>query len=99
MPYEPIRFLVEMKAAAGKSTDLRQFLEGFVAEVKLEEGCVGAHLMQDGADPDAYVLEEQWESREHRRAFQDAMEEAGVNAGLKAYLARPAITRSFVRLV
>lgn len=99
MPYEPIRYLVEMKAASGKSVDLRQFLEGFVGELKMEEGCVDAHLLQDGADPDAYILEEHWESREQRRAFQDAMDEAGVSAGMKSFLSRPPATRSFIRLV
>lgn len=99
MRYEPIRYLVEMKAAAGKGNDLRQFLEGFVAEVKLEEGCVDAHLMQDAGDADSFVIEEAWESKEQRRAFQEAMEEAGINAGIKSFLGRPAITRSFMRLV
>ena len=99
MPYEPIRFLIEMKAASGTGGDLREFLEGFVAEVKLEEGCVDAILLQDGADTDSFVLEEHWESREQRRSFQDAMEESGVNAGIKSFLSRPAVTRSFTRLV
>jgi quinol monooxygenase YgiN len=99
MTVEPVRFISHMEAKAATSEELREMLEALVHELKMEDGCFDAALLQDIRRPDSFTMIEQWISVEAHDSFEDALREAGVTDAIVDMLKGRPDTRAYLRLV
>ena len=54
-----------MRAAEGRTEDLRAALEALVGPTREEDGCIGYDLHQGIEDPRVFTFYEKWASGEH----------------------------------
>ncbi|MBW1879404.1 MAG: antibiotic biosynthesis monooxygenase [Deltaproteobacteria bacterium] len=99
MTVEPVRFISHMEAKAATRDELREMLEALVAELKMEDGCFDAALLQDIRRSDSFTMIEQWISVEAHDSFEDALREAGVTDAIVDMLKGRPDTRAYMRLV
>lgn len=57
-----IRVLINFTAHSGNEIELEQAIEGLVANIKQEDGCLGCEIYQKITDPKEFLMVETWES-------------------------------------
>ncbi len=70
--------VVSMRAAEGKTEELRAALEALIEPTRQEEGCVDYDLHQGFDDPRVFIYYENWLSSEHHDAHFAAPHQAGI---------------------
>jgi quinol monooxygenase YgiN len=82
---DPVRVVVVLQADPGKGPDQLAAFEQLAPLVRAEDGCLQYDLFAVLDAPDAFVVIEQWASREALNAHLAAEHMAAYAAGVSAY--------------
>ena len=89
---------LKMTVQAGAFEELTAFLRANLPNVRGFDGALSVTLYYD-PDSRAFLLHEEWISREHHQAYLGFIEEKGVMAALLAYMEGPPTVTYYEKLV
>lgn len=67
-----IRVLIYFTAHSGNEVELEQAIEGLVANIEREEGCLGCEIYQKTTNPEEFLLIETWEDAANIRRHMES---------------------------